>query len=51
MIKYDKDTRYGKNIVVTHNGIQVDAIPCHVLADVDHLVTKYDVICLLLGYK
>jgi thymidine kinase len=45
MIKYKNDTRYDDKMLVTHNGIKVQAIPCEELADVDLIVKKYDVVC------
>jgi len=45
MIKYKNDTRYDEKMIVTHNGIKVEAIPCEELADVDSIVQKYDVVC------
>ena len=46
MIKYSKDTRYDDVSVTTHDGIKANAFPCTYLYEADHLVKKYDVICI-----
>jgi thymidine kinase len=45
MIKYKNDTRYDPNSVVTHDSIQITAISCTLLSEVDAYITPYDVIC------
>ncbi len=46
LIKYKHDTRYDKNHVVTHNGIKAHAFVCEELQELDHLIPKYDIICI-----
>jgi thymidine kinase len=46
MIKYKHDTRYDDKMIVSHNGIKVQAISCEELLNVDHIVKEYDVICI-----
>ncbi len=46
MIKYKQDTRYDKSMIVTHNGVKVEAIPCEFLYEADKIVKDYDVICI-----
>ena len=46
MIKYKNDTRYDKNMIVTHDGIKISAVVCKNLYEVDHKINNYDVICI-----
>ena len=46
MIKYKNDTRYDKNMIVTHDGIKVNAVVCENLYEVDYKINNYDVICI-----
>lgn len=46
MIKYKNDTRYDNAMVVTHDNLKIEAIPCEHLSDVDEQVQNYDVICI-----
>lgn len=46
MIKYINDIRYDENMVVTHDNIKIEAIPCTLLSEVNEIVKKYDVVCI-----
>jgi len=46
MVKYKNDTRYDDKMIVTHNGIKIDAITCDELADLDLSVKEFDVVCI-----
>lgn len=46
MVKYKNDTRYDDKMIVTHNGIKIDAIACDELADIDNIVKNFDVVCI-----
>lgn len=45
MIKYKNDTRYDSEMVVTHDGIKVNAIIADCLEQVNDAVQEYDVVC------
>lgn len=46
MIKYKNDTRYDNTMVVTHDGLKINALVCEYLVEVDKAVENYDVICI-----
>lgn len=46
MIKYKNDTRYDNSMIITHDGIKVQAFVCEYLYEADHKVKDYDVICI-----
>ena len=46
MIKYKGDIRYDSEMVVTHDGIKIQAKVCRYLYEVDKYVKEYDVICI-----
>jgi thymidine kinase len=45
-IKYKNDTRYDDTMIVTHNGIKIEATPCTYLIEVDAKVRDFDVVCI-----
>jgi len=45
MIKYKNDTRYDNNMIVTHDGIKIEAFVCEYLYEADNKIKDYDVIC------
>jgi thymidine kinase len=45
-IKLDKDNRYSKTKVVTHDGIMEDAISCASLSETVSLAFHHDIICI-----
>lgn len=45
MIKYKNDIRYDDKMVVTHDGIKINAFVCDYLYKIDNLISEYDVIC------
>lgn len=46
IIKYKFDTRYDDSMIVTHDGVKVDAVACVNLVEVDHIIRDFDVICI-----
>ena len=47
LIKYGRDNRYNETKIITHDKRYViDAIPCILLCEVDHMIKDYDVICI-----
>ncbi|CAI2380828.1 unnamed protein product [Moneuplotes crassus] len=44
LIKYNKDERYGSDVVQTHDKVKMDAISCNELAEVSLNAEYYDVI-------
>lgn len=46
MIKYKGDIRYDSEMVITHDGIKIQAKVCGYLYEVDKYVEEYDVICI-----
>ncbi len=45
MIKYKNDVRYDSEMVVTHDGIKMQAKVCEYLYEVDNYIGNYDVVC------
>ena len=41
LVKYKNDTRYDDKMIVTHNGIKIEAITCEELADLDQMVKNH----------
>lgn len=46
VIKYDKDTRYSKDKLATHDSVQYSAIPAALLASVADDINNFDVIAI-----
>lgn len=47
LVKYSGDTRYSNSAIVTHSEISKKAdVTCRYLFEIDHIVGKYDVICI-----
>lgn len=44
LVKYSKDIRYDKNMIVTHDNIKKEAITCTWLYEIDAAIQKYDII-------
>lgn len=44
LVKFNKDDRYDKDKIVTHNLFSQDAISCTDLCEIDNLINDYDVI-------
>src|SRR3990172_13384553 len=46
LVKYQNDTRYDSECIVTHDNLKIKAVPCSKLGDIEHLIDDYDVICI-----
>ena len=46
LVKYEGDTRYDDEMVVTHDQTKENAIKCSYLYDIEPIINKYDVICI-----
>jgi thymidine kinase len=45
LIKYENDTRYKEDSIVTHDGLSVKAYKCKLLKELDDIIVNYDIIC------